>query len=199
MADLTNSPTSTPEQCKGKAAQPIQDVLTPRTSSSRTLARNAVLSTIVGLGLSAAATLQAAGGDRTTPTPAPKQSQTKPHQWYQVGKASWYGGHFQGRKTANGERFDMHELTCAHRTLPLGSWVRITNVHNHKRVFVRVNDRGPMIDDRIVDLSYAAARAVGISGLGRVRIEIVRPDDQEMAKELTAQLKMPSPLIASGR
>jgi rare lipoprotein A len=143
--------------------------------------------------------MKALAGDRATPSPAPRQSQTRPHPWYQVGKASWYGGHFQGRKTANGEKFDMHELTCAHRSLPLGSWVRITNVHNHRSVFVRVNDRGPMLDDRIVDLSYAAARAVGISGLGRVKIEVLRPEDPEMAKQLTAQLKMPSPLIATGR
>src|SRR4051794_9333137 len=62
----------------------------------------------------------------------------------QVGIASWYGGRFNGRKTASGERFDLNALTCAHRTLPLGSWLRVTNLSNLKSIFLRVNDRGPV-------------------------------------------------------
>lgn len=115
----------------------------------------------------------------------------KPRRWYEIGTASWYGRHFQGRKTAMGEKFDMNGLTCAHRSLPLGSWIRVTNLKNRKSIFVRVNDRGPVPEDRIVDLSYGAAQAVGLAGLGKVKLEAVRGGDAEMANELLAQLKMP--------
>lgn len=125
----------------------------------------------------------------------PQQSQqiSKGRRWYQVGLASWYGKYFQGRKTATGESFDMNGLTCAHRSLPLGSWIRVTNLRNRRSIFVRVNDRGPVPEDRIVDLSYGAAKAVGIDqrGLGRVKLEPLRPGDPDMAKELIAQLRMP--------
>jgi rare lipoprotein A len=111
------------------------------------------------------------------------------HRWFQIGKASWYGGSFNGRRTANGERFDMNSLTCAHRSLPLGSWVRVTNLHNDKTVFLRVNDRGPVPESLIVDLSYAAARKLGISGLGKVKVEEVAPNDPQMAQQFVAALK----------
>ncbi len=115
----------------------------------------------------------------------------------EVGKASWYGLQFQGRKTSSGERFDMNDLTCAHRTLPLGSWLRVTNLRNQKSVLVRVNDRGPMVDGRVIDLSYAAAQAVGIDGLGKVKLEPVSPSDPAVAKlvisrVLEAQLRLPN-------
>lgn len=117
------------------------------------------------------------------------------HQrWYQIGKASWYGGQFQGRKTATGELYDMNQLTCAHRTLPLGTWLKVTNLHNKKVVYVRVSDRGPFPEDRIIDLSYAAAQAVGISGLGQVRLERASLDDPEVAKAMLDQIHMP-PMI----
>jgi rare lipoprotein A len=119
---------------------------------------------------------------------SPSNSSAKKH-WFQIGKASWYGGSFNGRKTANGERFDMNSLTCAHRSLPLGSWVRVTNLHNEKTVFLRVNDRGPMAESLIVDLSYAAARKLGISGLGKVKVEPVSPNDPQMAQQFVAALK----------
>jgi rare lipoprotein A len=122
---------------------------------------------------------------------APSAHKTKSHHWYQIGEASWYGIRFQGHTTANGEPFDMNALTCAHRSLPLGSWIRVTNLRNHKSIFVRVNDRGPVPDDRIVDLSYAAARAVGIRGLGKVKLEPVRGGDPKLAQELLAQLQIP--------
>jgi rare lipoprotein A len=98
---------------------------------------------------------------------------------------------FQGHTTANGEPFNMYALTCAHRSLPLGSWIRVTNLRNHKSIFVRVNDRGPVPDDRIIDLSYAAARAVGIHGLAKVKLEPVRGGDPKLAQELLAQLQIP--------
>jgi rare lipoprotein A len=102
--------------------------------------------------------------------PAPAK---RAHHWYQFGKASWYGQEFQGHPTASGESFNMFDLTCAHRSLPLGSLVRVTNLRNRKSVVLRVNDRGPVADDRIVDLSAAAAASLGMYGLAKVRLELV--------------------------
>jgi len=76
---------------------------------------------------------------------------------YQIGNASWYGKQFHGRTTASGEDFDMFELTAAHRLLPLGTFVKVTNLRNGKWIVVRVNDRGPYVGNRIMDLSYSAA------------------------------------------
>jgi rare lipoprotein A len=126
--------------------------------------------------------------------PAPDAHPNKTKHWYEIGKASWYGQHFQGKKTANGEAFDMNSLTCAHRNLPLGSWVRVTNLRNRKSIFVRVNDRGPLPGDRIIDLSYAAAQAVGIQGLGKVKLEVLHNGDSEMAQALLAQFQIPAAL-----
>jgi rare lipoprotein A len=112
------------------------------------------------------------------------------HRWFQIGKASWYGGKFNGRKTASGETYDMYGLTCAHRTLPLGSWVRVTNLINKKWAFVRVNDRGPMVASHIVDLSYGAAQRLGVEGLAKVKIEPVNPGDTKQAEALVAQLSL---------
>ena len=108
---------------------------------------------------------------------------------FEVGQASWYGFKVQGHKTATGEKYDMNDLTCAHRTFPLGSWLRVTNLHNHKTVLVRVNDRGPMVDDRIIDLSYAAAQAVGMNGVAKVKLEPVSSRDPEVAKAQMALLR----------
>ena len=93
-----------------------------------------------------------------------------------TGNASWYGRAHQGRKTASGEPFDMNALTAAHRTLPLGTRVLVTNLRNGRTVQVRINDRGPQIPDRIIDLSYAAARALDAVGNGvfRVRIAVMQ-------------------------
>jgi len=93
----------------------------------------------------------------------------------QTGKASWYGNAHHGRKTASGETFDMNALTAAHRTLPLGTHVLVTNLANGRSIEVRINDRGPMVPDRIIDLSLGAARARGGVGAGvfRVRIAVV--------------------------
>jgi rare lipoprotein A len=88
----------------------------------------------------------------------------------QSGGASWYGPGFHGKRTANGERFNTHALTAAHRSLPFGSRVRVTNARTGRSVVVRINDRGPFAGGRVIDLSKAAAQAVGISGVGRVKL-----------------------------
>ena len=90
------------------------------------------------------------------------------------GIASWYGPGFYGRKTASGERFTKHKYTCAHRKLPFGTELKVTNLNNSKSIMVRVNDRGPFIKGRVIDLSYAAAKDLEItkSGTGKVKIEI---------------------------
>jgi len=97
----------------------------------------------------------------------------------ETGLASWYGADFHHKRTANGERFDMNGLTAAHRSLPFDSYVRVTNVANGRSVVVRINDRGPFIADRIIDLSAKAARQLGIKedGVARVRIEVVRSSE----------------------
>jgi rare lipoprotein A len=97
------------------------------------------------------------------------------HHWLQFGRASWYGRQFQGQATASGERYNMNSMTCAHRSLPLGATVLVTNLRNHRSVLVRVNDRGPVPESRVVDLSYAAARILGFRGVAPVRIDLVDP------------------------
>lgn len=91
------------------------------------------------------------------------------------GLASWYGGKFQGRLTANGEVFDTNQLTAAHRTLPFDAVVRVFNLVNEESVVVRINDRGPFVEGRVIDLSRAAADAIGITaaGVAQVRVEII--------------------------
>jgi rare lipoprotein A len=96
--------------------------------------------------------------------------------------SSWYGQDFDGQPTANGETYDMYAATAAHPTLPLGSVVRVVNLRNHRSEIVRINDRGPYVDGRELDVSYAVARNLGFAnrGLSRVRIELLevpsRPD-----------------------
>lgn len=93
------------------------------------------------------------------------------------GMASWYGNKFHGHKTSNGEVYDMYGMTAAHKTLPIPSYVRVTHLDNNRSVVVRVNDRGPFHEGRIIDLSYAAAKKLGITqqGTGRVEVEIIVP------------------------
>lgn len=88
------------------------------------------------------------------------------------GMASYYADEFRGRKTANGEIYDMNAMTAAHRTLPFGTKVRVTNTNNGKSVVVRVNDRGPFKDDRIIDLSFGAAKQIELIGSGTARVEL---------------------------
>jgi rare lipoprotein A len=92
------------------------------------------------------------------------------------GSASWYGGTFHGRKTANGERYNMYGMTAAHKSLPFGTKVRVTNQKNGKAVVVRINDRGPYVGIRVIDLSKGAATAVGMigSGVAPVKIEVLK-------------------------
>jgi len=90
----------------------------------------------------------------------------------QSGTASWYGGKFHGRKTASGERYDMYEMTAAHRTLPFGTLVEVRNPQNGRAVVVRINDRGPFAKDRILDVSYAAASELGLVGPGTAWVEL---------------------------
>jgi rare lipoprotein A (peptidoglycan hydrolase) len=112
----------------------------------------------------------------------PESSAQPKHQpAYQVGTASWYGEYFVGRATASGEPYNMYDLTAAHPTLPLGTWVRVTNLHNGRRVYVRINDRGPIVPGRIIDLSYSAAQSLRFTskGLERVRLDIVPPREAQ--------------------
>lgn len=88
----------------------------------------------------------------------------------QANNASWYGPGFQGRKTASGETFNTHHLTAAHKTLPFGTRVKVLNVSTGRSVVVRINDRGPFVRGRIIDLSHAAAKAIGMTGLARVAL-----------------------------
>jgi rare lipoprotein A len=111
------------------------------------------------------------------------------HHWRQFGRASWYGSAFQGQPTASGELFNMNSMTCAHRSLPLGATVLVTNLRNHRSVLVRVNDRGPVPESRVVDLSYAAARLLGFRGLAPVRIDLVDP---ALSPKQIAELSWPA-------
>lgn len=117
----------------------------------------------------------------TAPTQPKASNHTGKPRAYQVGTASWYGEYFDGKPTASGEDYDMYDMTAAHPTLPLGSYVRVTNLRNGKAVVVRVNDRGPVVPDRIIDLSYGAAQALQFKekGLQRVRLDVVKPQQQK--------------------
>src|SRR5262245_30122039 len=116
-------------------------------------------------------------GDPTTP-PLPHKLNLKPAKAYQIGKASWYGRAFHGKTTASGEPYDMFTLTAAHRRLPLGTWVKVTNLRNQKSVVVRINDRGPVPQSRIIDLSFEAATLLDLRdrGVEKVRLDLVKPE-----------------------
>ncbi len=115
---------------------------------------------------------------------APSRAQIKPevpkqiakNKPYQIGTASWYGEDFEGKPTASGEDYEMYDMTAAHPTLPLGSYVLVTNLHNGRAVVVKVNDRGPIVEGRIIDLSYGAAQALQFEhrGLQKVRLDLVK-------------------------
>jgi rare lipoprotein A len=132
---------------------------------------------VIGLGA-------AQGPNNSEASSAPdKSAQIKPEvqrqaksQPYQVGTASWYGEDFEGKTTASGEDYEMYDMTAAHPTLPLGSYVRVTNLRNGRAVVVKVNDRGPIVEGRIIDLSYGAAQALQFQqrGLQRVRLDVVK-------------------------
>jgi rare lipoprotein A len=120
----------------------------------------------------------------TTRAPAPAPSAAPPAvelqpavpgQYVEEGVASWYGAPFDGRRTSNGEIYDMHQMTAAHRTLPFGAMVRVTNLENGMQTEVRVNDRGPFVGNRVIDLSFSAAQAIHMVGPGtaHVRLEVI--------------------------
>jgi len=127
-------------------------------------------------------------GCSSNPPPGRKSpAHTKPYKvygrWYhplaeaddfrQRGIASWYGKDFHGKRTSNGERYNMHAMTAAHKTLPLGTRVQVKNLENGKTVKVRINDRGPFVRGRIIDLSYKSAKKLGVVGPGTARVEVV--------------------------
>jgi len=123
------------------------------------------------------------GSDRDRPSPtqrrpaaATKSKASNRSKPYQVGTASWYGSYFEGKETASGEPYNMYDMTAAHPTLPLGTFVKVTNLRNGKAVVVRVNDRGPVVDGRIIDVSYQAAQVLGMKsrGIQRVRLDVVK-------------------------
>jgi len=109
------------------------------------------------------------------PPPAIERQPAIPGEYVEEGVASWYGVPFHGRRTSNGEIYDMHEFTAAHRTLPFNAVVRVTNLHNGKQTEVRINDRGPFVANRVIDLSLSAAQAIEMVGTGTalVRLEVI--------------------------
>lgn len=107
------------------------------------------------------------------------------------GEASWYGEQFHGKKTANGETYDMHAMTAAHRTLPFGTLIKVTNLENDKNVTVRVNDRGPFVGNRVLDLSRAAATQIGLAGagVGKVEVRVLKVGDGKRIADKPVNLK----------
>jgi len=126
--------------------------------------------------------------EEAAPAPAPEaQEEAAPAgepETTQVGTASWYGPGFHGQETASGETFDQHALTAAHRTLPLGTEAKVTNLETGQSVHVTINDRGPYVQGRQLDLSQAAAKQIGLTkqGLAKVKIEAKRPAAKQCAK-----------------
>jgi rare lipoprotein A len=113
--------------------------------------------------------------------------------YVQKGTASWYGPGFHGKKTANGEVYDMNELTAAHNVLPLNSVVRVKNLDNNKEITVRINDRGPFVGDRVLDLSLASAKELGMTTAGTAPVRITVIKDGATGETLRNPL-----LLASG-
>ncbi len=119
------------------------------------------------------------------------QVMNKSTGYREQGIASWYGKKFHGRSTSNGERYDMHRMTAAHKTLPLPTNVRVTNLQNGRSVIVRVNDRGPFVKNRLIDLSYAAAQALDIVGAGTAPVEVTALDTGYTGSITTASATQP--------
>jgi rare lipoprotein A len=147
------------------------------------------------------------------PPPAIERQPAVPGEYVEEGVASWYGAPFNGRRTSNGEIYDMHEFTAAHRTLPFNCVVRVTNLNNGKHTEVRINDRGPFVANRVIDLSLSAAQAIEMvgSGTANVRLEILSGPNpnvgyfavqvgafkvQENAERLKAQMEETYPPVS---
>ena len=133
---------------------------------------------IVGLGAAQGLNNSEASSAPTRAVPAKPEirTQTGKNQPYQIGTASWYGDYFDGKPTASGEPYDMYDMTAASLTIPLGTYVRVTNLHNGRAVVVKVNDRGPVVPGRIIDVSYGAAQALQFNdhGLQKVRLDLIK-------------------------
>ena len=129
-------------------------------------------------------------------------------KWYQPvdssngyeeeGTASWYGRDFHGKKTSNGETYDMYAMTAAHKTLPIGTYVKVKRLDNDKEIIVRINDRGPFVKGRIIDLSYKAASEIGIADSGTAKVEITALGDTVGDKLVTRDYQKGSFLVQVG-
>lgn len=125
----------------------------------------------------------------------------------QKGIASWYGPGFNGKKTASGETYDMFDLTAAHSSLPLDTVVKVRNTRNNREVVVRINDRGPFVGDRVIDLSFTAARELGIlaPGTAPVNLVVIKPGETRLASKASrkqlakAEEKAPNPFFSTKR
>jgi rare lipoprotein A len=137
---------------------------------------SAFSTSIFSIGGDRAAAKALSDSTQTSQTETLSQSQSETLLARMRGRASWYGYRFHGRTTASGERFNAGAYTAAHRSLPFGTRVRVTNLRNGQSVVVRINDRGPYVGGRVIDLSKAAARAIGMvySGTAPVRMEVIR-------------------------
>jgi rare lipoprotein A len=113
--------------------------------------------------------------EKRTPPPEKGAVEKRESRGVQQGVASWYGADFHGKQTSSGEVYDMYQLTCAHNTLPLGTIVMVTNLENGKSVELKINDRGPFVKERIIDVSYAAAQMLGMweKGTALVKVEVI--------------------------
>jgi len=172
----------------------------------------AACSTVGGAGVRGSVAGRVENQPPVVKDPAPIVSGTmRPYQvrgrWYtpkeqpdyeEVGMASWYGDAFNGRPTSTGERFDMHALTAAHKTLPLPGLVEVTNLENGRRLVVRINDRGPFVDSRIIDLSREAASELGMlsQGVGRVRVRYLGRAPQQGGGTLL-RASAPAPRVSA--
>jgi rare lipoprotein A len=142
------------------------------------IAQGLTLALLVGLGAAQGPTSSGSANRKTysvTAQNAAIYTARRHLRPYQVGTASWYGEYFEGKPTASGEPYNMYDLTAAHPTLPLGTLVKVTNLYNRRSVIVRINDRGPVVAGRIIDLSYNAAKMLRFDhkGLERVRLDVI--------------------------
>ena len=161
-------------------------IINSRMKAPRRLAALALLPAI--LLVQSCGKKKVSGARPSTPVPAivkaPKIGDAE------VGVASWYGHPYHGRAAANGEIYDMEKLTAAHRTLPFNTWVRVENIATGQKVDLRITDRGPFVNNRIIDVSHAAAEQIGLLGPGtaRVRVVVIRPPAVEEAYLFAVQV-----------
>jgi rare lipoprotein A len=160
----------------------------------RRIAQGLAIAVLVSFGAAQGPTSSGSAKYKAAETVAAAYPAIRPHAHpYQVGTASWYGEYFDGKPTASGEPFNMYDLTAAHPTLPLGTLVRVTNLRNHRTVVVRVNDRGPIVPGRIIDVSYSAAKVLKFQGQGiqRVRLDVIPARRQPTTMALLREPTLP--------